>query len=367
MAKTDQELQQAILNGDMASIEAFIDEFEDEGDGDDLGDGEYDESDLNAEDDSEGEAKEGLEDGKEAAADTSDKGEKGTEQASSADQLAATEADGVKPKLMSKDGKHEIPYEVLETTRKRTVELQTQLAEERRLREEAQSKLDKNTRQAELLSKQLEEAGIDPSQLPEDMQLTPELLASISNDYGELGKAVAYLASKQAAINTPAKEKPASEPAVAQQINQDFKAYYDSNPKLQEIMAKEGSDEFDTLDHFYNKIKVSPDFKDKPISAQLDEAMARTMRVFGTDTTTATETDKTATADAESEAKLIAEQKLNAVRAAATPASPSEVGIAETSKPKTIDRARSASGQELLNLMAELTPSELEALFDEMD
>jgi len=364
MAKTDEELQQAILNGDMASIESFIDQFEDEDD-DDSGDGEDDVSALSGDDDNEDGSNDGAEDGKEAADDIANK-DANTEQAPSADQLAATEADGVKPKLLSKDGKHEIPYEVLETTRKRTVELQEQLAEERRLREEAQTKLDKNTRQAELLSKQLQEAGIDPSQLPEDMQLTPELLAAISNDYGDLGKAVAYLASKQNAINTPAKEKPASEPE-AKQLNQEFKAYYDSNPKLQEIMDKEGSDEFDTLDHFFNKIKVSPDFKDKPLSAQLDEAMARTMRVFGTDTTTATETDKAATADAESKAKLIAEEKLNAVRAAATPASPSEVGIAETSKPKAIDRARAANGQDLLNIMAELSPSELEALFDEMD
>lgn len=360
MAKTDQELQQAILNGDMASIESFIDEFEDEDD--DLGDGEEDVSDLDSDDEIDGEVIDDLDDGKKAETSDEDKADKGTEQAPSADQLAATEADGVKPKLLSKDGKHEIPYEVLETTRKRTIELQEQLAEERRLREEAQAKLDKNTRQAELLSKQLEEAGIDPSQLPEDMQLTPELLESISNDYGELGKAVAYLASKQAAINTPAKEQPASAP-VAQQPNQEFKAYYDSNPKLQEIMANEGSDEFDTLDHFYNKIKVSPEFKDKPLSAQLDEAMARTMRVFGTETTTAS--DANANAEAEAKAKLIAEEKLNAVRSSSTPASPSEVGIAETSKPKAIDRARSASGQDLLNIMAELSPQELEALLDE--
>lgn len=360
MAKTDQELQQAILNGDMASIESFIDEFEDEDD--DLGDGEEDVSDLDSDDEIDGEVSDDLESGKKAETSDEDKADKGTEQAPSADQLAETEADGVKPKLLSKDGKHEIPYEVLETTRKRTVELQEQLAEERRLRQEAQAKLDKNTRQAELLSKQLQEAGIDPSQLPEDMQLTPEMLESIANDYGDLGKAIAYLASKQNAINTPAKDKPASEP-VAQQPNQEFKAYYDSNPKLQEIMAKEGSDEFDTLDMFYNKVKVSPEFKDKPLAAQLDEAMARTMRVFGKETTTAS--DANANAEAEAKAKLIAEEKLNAVRLSSTPASPSEVGIAETSKPKAIDRARSASGQDLLNIMAELSPQELEALLDE--
>lgn len=262
--------------------------------------------------------------------------------------------------VISKDGKHEIPYGVLESTRSNAKEARTALEQEKALREEAESKLNKTDRQSNLLKKQLEDAGIDPDQLPEDIKLTPELIKSL-DEYGDLGKVLKAVAAKQGmSTETPKEANKATEAELTPDPRFDeYNTYANNNPKFKAIMDNEGSDEQETLEHFYSQVSKSPEFKDKPLSEQLDEAYSRTTRIMSKEPETATQDNE--------EIKELAKQKVQEAKETATPASPSEVGNVVEAKGSALDRAKAASGEELINIINELSPSEVASLLDELD
>lgn len=264
--------------------------------------------------------------------------------------------------IIAKNGKHEIPYGVLESTRTKAKEATTALEQERLLRQEAEGKLTKNDRKAELLTKQLADAGIDPEQLPEDIEITPELIESLG-EYGDLGKVLKAVIAKQGNAKEERQgadtDSQSASDATPDPRYDDYKAYVAKNPEFQAIMDKEGSDEQATLEHFYTQVTKSSAFKDKPLAEQLDEVMVRTNRSFGKEQENAAKSDD--------ENLAIAQQKVQEAKESATPASPSEVGNVESGKGNALERARAATGAELLKIMEELTPTELETMIDEMD
>ncbi|EFC7228893.1 hypothetical protein CS048_004257, partial [Escherichia coli] len=91
--------------------------------------------------------------------------------------------------VLTRDGKHVIPYEVLEAERsgKQRAEqeaalLRGQIAEEKRL--------------VELLTSQIHQAGMKPAPLPENEKISDEKIARIREMYPEIGDAVASLIRK---------------------------------------------------------------------------------------------------------------------------------------------------------------------------
>lgn len=388
---TEAEINEAILNGDLDSLEGLMDEFEDESEEQEYGEEELTEADeaesqeadkANDDDAKEGEGTEEEAKGEEADQKKAeaDKGEdaKGSSPEVDNTQLSVSfdeNGNAIVPKellsVISKDGKHQIPYAVLEASRTKAKEINSQLEEERQLRETVEAKLSKNNRQAELLTKQLGELGIDPAKLPEDFEATPELLESL-DDYGPLGAAVKHLIAKQGLIKDAKEEVSQGTSSDAKQDagqgpNTDFANYYNGNAKFKSIMDNEGSDEFDTLDHFFKQVKKSPEFKDKPLNQQLDEAMARTDRVFNREEPAAKEQAEPNSGMSDAEVKAIADQKLKSAQEEAVPSSPSEVGLHDKSETKPMARALKASGQDLLDVVGELSNEELEALFDQME
>lgn len=261
--------------------------------------------------------------------------------------------------LVSKDGKHEIPYGVLEATRTKAKETASELEQERNKRLEAEGRLTKFDREQALLKKQLTDAGIDPEKLPEDLEITPELLESLS-EYGDMGKVLKAIIAKQGIAKDDTKAATQAEvKAEPDPRYNDYKEYVAKNPEFQAIMDKQGSDEQETLEHFYTQVSKSPEFKDKPLSEQLDEVMARTNRVLGVEPKKPTSTDD--------EIRAIAEQKAKEVKENSTPSSPSEVGLVKADKGNAVERAKAAVGSDLLNIVGDLSPEEIEALLDGMD
>lgn len=100
---------------------------------------------------------------------------------------------GQRKVVKSKDGSHEIPYEVLEATRK-------QLREEREARE--RDRVERERLQAETaqlkkleevnqqLREQLENNNIKPGDMPDEIDMSPERIAQLKEDYGELGDVI---------------------------------------------------------------------------------------------------------------------------------------------------------------------------------
>lgn len=377
MSLDDAKFQEAILNGDLDELDKMSEDFfeEEEGDAEEIkanedeGEGkpEAQESEDNTK---EGEGEEPT-DREVASEDDKPKEPEAGDASAPAD--IAEEIEGkitfdengnaVVPKellaIISKDGKHEIPYGVLESARTKAKEASSALEQERLLREEAEGRISKNDRQAAVLKKQLEAAGIDPEQLPEDIEITPELMDSL-DEYGDIGKVLKALVAKQGTV----KEQPKAQDAPKEETKPDprfdeYAAYVAKHPEVKAIMDSEGSDEQETLEHFYSQVTKSPAFKDKPLSEQLDEAMARTNRVMGKEPEQATNN--------EDENKAIAQEKVKEAKAKATPASPSEVGVVDSGKGSALARARAATGNELLSIMDELTQEELDALLDEAE
>lgn len=399
MQLNDDDLKRAILEGDYEALEKLSEEFEEESDDDQVDEndeGKTKQSDT-VDDASDGGNDAGAQEGaygegngqdadtdtdKNTNADDKPTGETSTQTDQQADKVEVKfdeQGNAIIPKeqlsVLTKDGKHFIPYEVLESARAKAGEYNKTIAEERAAREKAESALAKNNRQAELLKQQLSDAGIDPEQLPEDIEITPELLESL-DDYGEVGKVIKALAVKQSAVAaakdnldgaTQAKD---AQSDVAQDPRAgEFKEYCQANPEFARIMEEDG-DEFETLDVIYKQVGKSAEFKDQPLAKQLDEALRRTGMVFGKQYGKDAATDERSGTDTpamdEAKAAEIAKQKVEAAKAASTPASPSEVGASEQAKVKPIDRAKQASGQDLLSVMGELSPEEIEALLEEI-
>jgi hypothetical protein len=276
--------------------------------------------------------------------------------------------------VLAKDGKHALPYGVLEGARGSAKELKTQLDQERQLREKAESELTKSGRLIPALKKQLEKNGIDPEELPEDLQLTDELLDSL-DDYGEVGKVIKALVAKQKQVSDTASQ--AAPQAVTQPDNSGantFKVelddYTQKNPEFAKIFSgSQGDDHFDTLDLFYRQVDSNPEFNGKPLSDKLDAAMERYRKVYPsvseTDKDSSTPTNDGSEQLSDEALQQAAQAKVKEAQESSAPASPSEVGNSAGKTKSNLERAMNATGAELLQIMEELTPEELEQLQDQ--
>lgn len=279
--------------------------------------------------------------------------------------------------IIAKDGKHQIPYELLHNSRGKAKELAKQLEQEQTQRSELERQLEKRGRAETALKKQLEKNGIDPEALPEDIELSDELLDSL-DEYGEVGKVLKALVAKQKTIaSTPAPQASkeqnnasSGDTAKVQAQNNELRTYLSNNAEFAEVFEKGvGDDRFETMDLFYRQVESNPEFNGKSLSDKLDATMERYHKVYPSSNGTATEQansiseDKSAVSDADLQAQ--AEAKVKEAQESSTPASPSELGNSGGKQKSNLERARNASGEELLKIMEELSPEELEQFQDE--
>lgn len=400
-------LEQAILNGDFDKIDELANsDFEDE-DGEEGQEGsELDEGKKGEE----GEGEQGTKKGETAEGDKPKDGEQqdaGTdkpkteepeagESSSQEPTAAGAEVDASKiafdekgnaiipPELLSvlsKDGRHSIPYDLLSKSRGYSKELEQQLEAAKKKLGEIQAKQGFSDRKAEVLAKQLKDAGIDPTKLPEEIEITDELISSL-DEYGEVGNVIKALIARTGNQQPGNTSEQASaqkeEPAQANPRQAEYNDYLTNHTDFASVMnMDESSDEFQTLDLFFTQVKNAPAFKDKPLTEQLDEAMARYNKVYApAEPQQRKEPEQQPEQQApagqqqsQAEAAIIAakaQQELQAAQKQATPASPSEMGASGDHQKKAIERALEANGTDLLNVVGELDPKELEQLFDEL-
>ena len=120
---------------------------------------------------------------------------------------------GVEPVVLTKDGKHTIPYSELESARRQAAA--------------ARQQLDQLAREKQLLEQQLADANIQPKQLPEQVRFSPEQLAELES-YGEIGQAVAVLAQQNAVLMEQLNDRGIT-PAQAEEPHNPFAANPDTN------------------------------------------------------------------------------------------------------------------------------------------
>ncbi|HHH1657060.1 TPA: hypothetical protein ACPZS8_003336 [Yersinia enterocolitica] len=264
-----------------------------------------------------------------------------------------------KPKgILSKDGQHVIPYDVLvaeRTEKQRLMDTNQQTATE----------LAEAKRQLAALTRQINSAGMQPVPLPEKAQITPEQINDIRDDFpgmaamfDTLVQKIDYLQQGQPAQAT---NQPSGNP-VADAMNAvpDLKSWQDQDP-----------DRFTLAVHIDTNLQNDPAWKDKSLTERFAEVAKRTKAAYGESVEPvqqeqATTTTTTATTQTTADVQRIAAEKLAAATAATqVPGSPSDLGVTTTHTASPLEQAANASPDQLQAMFAGMTDAQIEALLDQ--
>lgn len=164
--------------------------------------------------------------------------------------------------VASKNGKHTIPYEVLARTRDSSSNLQDEVSQLRQELDQATTAGQKNA----ILTRQLEEAGITPDRLPEEMLNDPKAMQTIIEEIdGPAGQIIAAMFNKIQSEKQP------------QQAAQDGDADPLDAPELAELKGWLNSDKdrWDTAVSFDAKLMNDPKFA----GASMEERFAEVQRL----------------------------------------------------------------------------------------
>ncbi|EPM4162984.1 hypothetical protein ACTJ5I_004031 [Yersinia enterocolitica] len=272
-------------------------------------------------------------------------------------QTATTEGTEKPKGILSKDGQHVIPYDVLVAER----------TEKQRLagtNQQTATELAEAKRQLAALTRQINSAGMQPVPLPEKAQVTPEQINFIRENFPEMAAVLDTVVQKidylQQGQPAQAANQPSGNP-VADAINAvpDLKSWQDQDP-----------DRFTLAVHIDTNLQNDPAWKDKSLTERFAEVAKRTKAAYGesvepvqqeqatTTTTAATQT----TADVQ---RIAAEKLASATAATQVPGSPSDLGVTTTHTASPLEQAANASPDQLQAMFAGMTDAQIEALLEQ--
>lgn len=215
--------------------------------------------------------------------------------------------------ILAKDQKHIIPMEVLERERQEKAQLRQELEE---LKAHS-AQLEKAQRMIDVRNKQLEELGVAPADLPEDVTIDEKKLAALQEDYPELApfflamnnKIEALVSSGTVAASTTSPETESAVPVD----NAELTTALQANADLQSWMS-EGGARWNAAQQIDDHLASSSEWTNRSYAERFEEVSKRVRLAFG------------------DEPKLSAQEALSAAQEAsrkaknALPASPSELG-----------------------------------------
>ncbi|MEQ9721282.1 hypothetical protein ABQG65_08805 [Yersinia alsatica] len=272
----------------------------------------------------------------------------------------AIKADEVeKPKgILSKDGQHVIPYDVL--VAERTEKQRLNSANQQTAAELAETK-----RQLAALTHQINAAGMQPVPLPEKAQVTPEQINGIRDDFPEMAamfdtlvQKIDYLQQGQSPAVTS--ELSANPVADAMEAVPDLKSWQTDDP-----------DRFTLAVHIDSTLQNDPLWKDKSLAERFTEVAKRTRSAYGEVTETVVQppppqTKAAATSLSGDEIQRAAAEKLAAVTTAnEVPNSPSELGVTTTHTASPLEQVANASPAQLQALFAGMTDEQIDTLLEQ--
>ncbi|EFH74573.1 ATPase [Vibrio cholerae RC385] len=252
--------------------------------------------------------------------------------------------------ILAKDQKHIIPMEVLERERQEKAQLHQELEE---LKAHS-AQLEKAQRMIDVRNKQLEELGVAPADLPEDVTIDEKKLAALQEDYPELApfflamnnKIEALVSSGTVAASTTSPETESAAPVD----NAELTTALQANTDLQSWMS-EGGARWNTAQQIDDHLASSSEWANRSYAERFEEVSKRVRLAFG------------------DEPKLSAQEALSAAQEAsrkaknALPASPSELGNTHrTGDSDLINRVQSANHEELGKLFDSLSEAQIEQL-----
>ncbi|EJL6325199.1 ATPase [Vibrio cholerae] len=252
--------------------------------------------------------------------------------------------------ILAKDQKHIIPMEVLERERQEKAQLRQELEE---LKAHS-AQLEKAQRMIDVRNKQLEELGVAPADLPEDVTIDEKKLAALQEDYPELApfflamnnKIEALVSSGTVAASTTLTETESAAPVD----NAELTTALQANADLQSWMS-EGGARWNAAQQIDDHLASSSEWANRSYAERFEEVSKRVRLAFG------------------DEPKLSAQEALSAAQEAsrkaknALPASPSELGNTHrTGDSDLMNRVQSANHEELGKLFDSLSEAQIEQL-----
>ncbi|EOX1767476.1 ATPase, partial [Vibrio cholerae] len=252
--------------------------------------------------------------------------------------------------ILAKDQKHIIPMEVLERERQEKAQLRQELEE---LKAHS-AQLEKAQRMIDVRNKQLEELGVAPADLPEDVTIDEKKLAALQEDYPELApfflamnnKIEALVSSGTVAASTTQPETESAAPVD----NAELTTALQANADLQSWMS-EGGARWNAAQQIDDHLASSSAWANRSYAERFEEVSKRVRLAFG------------------DEPKLSAQEALSAAQEAsrkaknALPASPSELGNTHrTGDSDLMNRVQSANHEELGKLFDSLSEAQIEQL-----
>ncbi|HEI6853039.1 TPA: hypothetical protein SJ558_004118 [Yersinia enterocolitica] len=268
---------------------------------------------------------------------------------------ATTESTEKLKGILSKDGQHVIPYDVLVAER----------AEKQRLvgsNQQTATELAEARRQLAALTRQINSAGMQPVPLPEKAQVTPEQINFIRENFPEMAAVLDTVVQKidylQQGQPAQATHQPSGNP-VADAMNAvpDLKSWQDQDP-----------DRFTLAVHIDTNLQNDPAWKDKSLTERFVEVAKRTKAAYGESVEPVKQQQATTTAatTTTTDMQRIAAEKLAAATAATqVPGSPSDLGVTTTHTASPLEQAANASPDQLQAMFAGMTDAQIEALLEQ--
>ncbi len=252
--------------------------------------------------------------------------------------------------ILARDGKHVIPYDVLEAERtgRQRVEqeaflLKQQLAEEQR-------KID-------LLTSQIKQAGMTPDPLPEEARISDEQIAKIREEYPEVANALTLMARKYDYLQEQIQARqtqptPQDDPAtLALNATPDLVDWQRSDP-----------DKFAVAVHLDEKLQNDPAWKDKPLTERFAEVARRTRAAYGE-----APPEPAAEQDKSQQVLAAAADKVAKADAAATvPDSPSDVGNTAAVPQDKFEQLLGASYADAEAVMSGMSDADIDAILEKL-
>ncbi|WGY45234.1 ATPase [Vibrio sp. ABG19] len=266
------------------------------------------------------------------------------------------EQDATPEGILAKDQKHIIPMDVLEKERQENARLRKELEASNAISEQYA----KANRIIEARNKQLEELGVAPADLPEDIQFDDEKLASLKEDYPELADYFQALSNKidgmvksgEVAGSTSDASQPASKEIAAQEssnaVDTEVQAAFQANSDLTG-WASEGGQRWSMAQQIDDHLSSSPEWQGRSYAERFDEVSKRVRLAFGDEPKPTAQEAQKAAQQASDKAK------------GSLPASPSELG--NTNRPGNSDlmtRVENASAAELSAMFDNMTQAQIE-------
>lgn len=271
-----------------------------------------------------------------------------------------SEPEGVQKVVKSKDGKHEIPYDVLENARERANKASSRATELEQNLNGTKAELEEARRLNDQLKKQLEENNLKPADVLNKADLDDETLETLS-EYGDIGEIVRALAlqNKQLMQGMTTGQQGAARQESQEDVDpiqQSVNAAIAANPDLSAWQTSD-PDKWDMAVILDQKLRNDPNYQNATFEERFAEVARRTKAAFGLPVETAPQRETLA----DKASKAVTEAAKNQF-----PQSLTDVGRGPVQMKSRAEQFAEMSEAQLEAAFSTMTPDQIEQVMAEL-